>query len=61
MKQANIEEKIKKAKGKLAGKEGAALRSARKKVKRLQRGKRKLAVAKKRQEGKKAEGAAPAA
>ncbi|MBI5178693.1 MAG: hypothetical protein HZA04_05490 [Nitrospinae bacterium] len=61
MKKGNIEEQIKKAKEKTAGKEGGAMRDAKKKVKRLQRAKRKIAVAKKRQAGKKAEGATPAA
>lgn len=38
----NIADKIKSAKEKLKGREGAALRAARKKVKRLQRTKRKI-------------------
>ncbi len=57
MKAVNLDEKIKKAKEKVVGKEGAGMRNAKKKVKRLQRAKRKVATAAKRQLGKK--GATP--
>lgn len=55
----NISEKIAKAKEKTKDKKGVELRVARKQVKRLQRAKRKVAVAEKRQLGKK--GATPPA
>jgi hypothetical protein len=61
LKNVNLDEKIKKAKAKTTGKEGGALRDAKKAVKRLQRAKRKLAVAAKRQLGKKGAAEAEAA
>ncbi len=48
----NIGDAIAKAKEKAKGKEGAEGRAAKKAVKRLQRGKRKMAVAAKRKAGK---------